>query len=240
MARHVHLLKFSRGSKCPSSPLPALSRNLYGGFDQLFIAGRWRSGRSDRANRDLNPWTGETLTEIAQATRDDLDEVYAAAKQAQPGWAAMLPSERAAVMRRAAAIMEARHDEIVWWLVHESGSTSLKAALEWQAVYGVSVRRRRCHISLKGEYCPTDAPGKESRVYRRPVGVVGLISPWNWPLQLTARSLFPALAVGNAVVVKPASDTPVTGGLMHAQDSRGSGTSARRAERDRRSRQRNR
>ena len=68
----------------------------YSGFEQLSIAGRWRNGRSDRANRDLNPWTGETLAEIAQATRDDLDEAYASAKQAQPGWAAMLPSERAA------------------------------------------------------------------------------------------------------------------------------------------------
>src|SRR4029078_9194446 len=59
--------------------------------------------------------------------------------------------------------------------------------------------------------------GKESRVYRKPVGVVGVISPWNWPLQLTARSLFPALAVGNAVLVKPASDTPITGGLLLAE-----------------------
>jgi acyl-CoA reductase-like NAD-dependent aldehyde dehydrogenase len=56
--------------------------------------GRWRSGRSDRANRDLNPWTGETVAEISQATRDDLDEAYAAAKEAQRGWAAMLPTER--------------------------------------------------------------------------------------------------------------------------------------------------
>ena len=70
---------------------------------------------------------------------------------------------------------------------------------------------------VEGRILPADAPGKESRVYRQPVGVVGVISPWNWPLQLTARSLFPALAVGNAVVVKPASDTPITGGLLHAK-----------------------
>jgi hypothetical protein len=67
------------------------------------------------------------------------------------------------------------------------------------------------------EILPVDLPGKESRVYKRPVGVVGVISPWNWPLHLTARSLFPALAVGNAVVIKPASDTPVTGGLLLAK-----------------------
>ena len=60
-------------------------------------------------------------------------------------------------------------------------------------------------------------PGKEGRVYRKPVGVVGIISPWNWPFQLTARSLIPVLALGNAAVIKPASDTPVTGGLLFAK-----------------------
>jgi aldehyde dehydrogenase (NAD+) len=197
--------------------LSATRTEPYSGFDQLFIAGRWRKGRSHRTNRDVNPWTMEILTEIPQATRDDLDEAYASAREAQRGWAAMLPSERAAVMRRAAAVMEARHDEIVWWLVHESGSTWLKASLEWQAVYGVLGEAAALPYLVEGRILPNDALGKESRVYRRPVGVVGVISPWNWPLQLTARSLFPALAVGNAVVVKPASDTPVTGGLLHAR-----------------------
>jgi len=70
---------------------------------------------------------------------------------------------------------------------------------------------------VEGRILPADIPGKESRMYRKPVGVVGVISPWNWPFQLTARSAAPALAVGNAVVVKPASDTPVTGGLLFAK-----------------------
>jgi len=188
----------------------------YSGFERLFVAGTWRNGRDERRNRDVNPWTGEVLAEISQATRADLDDAYASAKDAQPGWAAMLPGERSAVMRRAAAVMEARHDEIVWWLVHEAGSTWLKASLEWQAVHGVLQEAASLPYLVEGRILPADAPGKESRVYRQPVGVVGLISPWNWPLQLTARSLFPALAVGNAVVVKPASDTPVTGGLLPA------------------------
>jgi aldehyde dehydrogenase (NAD+) len=68
-----------------------------------------------------------------------------------------------------------------------------------------------------GRILPGDVPGKECRVYRQPVGVAGVISPWNWPLHLTARSVGPALAVGNAVVVKPSSDTPVTGGLLLAR-----------------------
>jgi aldehyde dehydrogenase (NAD+) len=189
----------------------------YSGFEQQFIAGRWRHGRAERATRDVNPWTGDVLVEIPQASRGDLDDAYAAAKEAQQSWGALTPGERAAVMRRAAAIMEARYDEIVSWLVREAGSTRLKASLEWQAVHGVLEEAASLPYFVEGRVLPADAPGKESRVYRRPVGVVGLISPWNWPLQLTARSLFPALAVGNAVVVKPASDTPVTGGLLAAR-----------------------
>jgi aldehyde dehydrogenase (NAD+) len=70
---------------------------------------------------------------------------------------------------------------------------------------------------VQGRILPSDIPGKENRVYRQPVGVVGVISPWNFPLHLSNRSVAPALAVGNAVVIKPASDTPVTGGLLLAK-----------------------
>lgn len=189
----------------------------YSGLDLLPIGGSWRRGRSERLNIDANPFTGETLIEIPQANSADLDEAFSAAKKAQPAWAAMLPSERAAIMRRAAAIMLERHEEIISWLIRESGSTRIKATLEWQAVQGVLEYAAGSAYGLEGRILPTDVPGKEGRVYRKPVGVVGVISPWNWPLHLTARSAIPALAVGNAVVIKPASDTPVTGGLLTAK-----------------------
>src|SRR4029453_9026468 len=70
---------------------------------------------------------------------------------------------------------------------------------------------------VEGPIVPTDIAGKESRVYRQPVGVVGMISPWNFPVHLCSRSIAPALALGNGVVIKPASDTPVTGGLLLAK-----------------------
>jgi len=181
------------------------------------LRGSWRRGSGKGINRDRNPYSGEVLVEIPQADRGDLDAAYTTAAEAQPAWAAMLPGERATVMRRAAAVMEARRDEIISWLIRESGSTRLKASLEWDAVHAVIEYAVGSCYALEGRILPADVPGKEGRVYRRPVGVVGIISPWNWPLQLTARSLFPALAVGNAIVVKPASDTPVTGGLLLAK-----------------------
>ncbi len=198
-------------------PVPAQPPEPYSGFDLQPLAGAWRRGGGKGVNRDRNPYTGEILVEIPQASREDLDAAYAAAAKAQPAWAGALPGERAAVIRRAAAVMEARREEIVSWLIRESGSTRLKASLEWETVHVVIEYAVGACYGLEGRILPADVPGKEGRVYRRPVGVVGVISPWNWPLQLTARSLFPALAVGNAVVVKPASDTPVTGGLLLAR-----------------------
>jgi aldehyde dehydrogenase (NAD+) len=187
---------------------------LYELSGSQFIGGQWRDGASGRLDADRDPYTGDVIAELMLADRDDLDRAYAAAAAAQPAWAAALPGDRAQVLRRAAQLLEARRDEIIRWLVREAGSTRIKASLEWAAVHAVIEDAAEMPYRVQGEILPVDLPGKESRVYRKPVGVVGVISPWNWPLQLTARSLFPALAVGNAVVVKPASDTPVTGGLL--------------------------
>jgi aldehyde dehydrogenase (NAD+) len=194
-----------------------LQARPYADFDTLPIAGRWRKGRSDKVNRDLNPYTGEVLVEIPQASRDDLDEAYAGAAKAQIAWADRLTGEQAEVMRRAAVVMEARREEIISWLIRESGSTRLKATLEWETGHAVMLEAASLPYLVEGRILPADVQGKESRVYRKPVGVVGVISPWNWPMQLTNRSLAPALAIGNAVMVKPASDTPVTGGLLLAR-----------------------
>ena len=193
------------------------SQSPYSNFDQLFINGQWRHGKGAKILRDLNPYDGSTLVEIPHANRDDLDEAYRGAAKAQHAWAVLIPGERAAIMRRAAQIMETRREEIVSWIIHESGGTRIKANLEWNAVHGVLLEATTLPYLVEGRILPADIPGKESRMYRKPVGVVGVISPWNWSFQLTARSAAPALAVGNAVVVKPASDTPVTGGLLFAK-----------------------
>ena len=151
------------------------------------------------------------------ADSSDVDDAYKSAIDAQPSWAQQLPDQRSEVLRRACDVMEADRDEIIRWIIRESGSTRIKASLEWSSVYAVIRDAVSMPYRMDGRILPADVPGKESRLYRKPVGVVGVISPWNWPFQLSARSVFPALAVGNSVVVKPASDTPVTGGLLLAR-----------------------
>lgn len=189
----------------------------YDEFDTMPIADRWRAGSSDKTKADTDPWSGDTLTEIRLANADDLDEAYAAAAEAQPDWAAQPPAERAGVMRTAADVLDARRDEVVRWLVRESGGTLAKAQLECDLVKSVLLEAASMPHHVEGRILPSDIPGKENRVYRRPAGVVAVISPWNFPMQLSNRSVAPALAVGNAVVLKPAGDTPVTGGLLLAR-----------------------
>ena len=189
----------------------------YDGFELQALAGTWRPGRSGRTTPDLDPWSGETLVEIPLANVTDLDDAFEAARAGQREWAEMVPAARAAVMLAAADIMTARREEIVGWLIREGGGTVVKAELELAVVQNGLREAAAMPHHVVGRIMPSDIPGKESRVYRVPVGVVSVISPWNFPMYLSNRSVAPALAVGNAVVLKPASDTPVTGGLLLAK-----------------------
>lgn len=195
----------------------AKASTRYGDFGLLPIAGKWREGASGRRLEVTNPFSGQKLLDIAMASKADLDEAYLAAAMAQPDWAAKGPGERAAVMHRAVAIFDARRDEIIDWLVRESGSTRIKAAIEWGSARAITLEAAGMPSRSHGRVLASDVPNKQSLVYRQPLGVVGVISPWNFPLHLSIRSVAPALALGNAVVVKPASDTPVTGGLLLAR-----------------------
>lgn len=189
----------------------------YAAFNQQFIAGVWRDGRDSAVLQVNNPFDGSLLTEIVQADREDLDEAYRQAAEAQKQWAATGPAERAAVLHRVVQIFDQRREEIIDWIIRESGSTRLKAQIEWGAARGITLESASFPARVHGRILPSNIPGKESRVYREPLGVVGVISPWNFPLHLSQRSVAPALALGNAVVIKPASDTPVSGGLLLAR-----------------------
>lgn len=185
--------------------------------DRQYIGGTWREGRSERTLTVTNPYDDTVLTSIRQATVADLDEAYRAAEAAQKEWSAQSPAARRQVIMRAAQILEERREEIVEWLVKESGSTVGKAQVEVSLAAGITLEASSFPTRVHGRIVESNTVGKELRVYRRPIGVVGVISPWNFPLHLSQRSVAPALALGNAVVLKPASDTPVTGGLILAR-----------------------
>ena len=194
-----------------------VTRQPYGPFDRMPVGGSWRRGSAGRELTDTDPWSGEVLASIPLASPADVEDAYAAAEAEQPGWAAAMPEQRAAVMRKAAEILQARHAEIARWVVRESGGTVAKVEVELGVVRAGFLEAAGMPHRVEGRILPSDIPGKENRVYRRPVGVVCLISPWDFPMYLTNRTLAPALALGNAVVLKPSPNTPVTGGLLLAK-----------------------
>lgn len=189
----------------------------YQDFHLQPLAGKWREGSSDKLRPVLNPYSGEELVSIRLANSEDLDKAYCMAQATQQEWANRAPSERASVLLQAVSIFDERKEEIIDWLIRESGSTRLKAMVEWSSARAITQEAASMPARAHGYTMASDIPGKENLVYRRPLGVVGVISPWNFPLHLSQRSVAPALALGNAVVIKPASDTPVTGGLLLAR-----------------------
>ncbi len=200
------------------SPTTHAAATFHGNdVSKQFIAGQWRDGAAGTTKQDVNPYDDAVVAEFALASEADLDEAYRAAAEAQKEWAAVGPGKRAAVLRRAAELLEERRAEIVDWLVKESGSTVIKANIEVSLAAGITQEAASFPSRVHGTIHPSNTPDREMRVYRKPVGVVGVISPWNFPLHLSQRSVAPALALGNAVVIKPASDTPVTGGTLIAR-----------------------
>ncbi|MCL4684408.1 aldehyde dehydrogenase family protein [Myxococcota bacterium] len=186
----------------------------YQNFHLQLLAGTWREGSGEESRPVVNPYSGETLTSIRSATADDLDAAYQAAAVAQVAWADTPPAERAALILRVVSIFDQRKEEIIDWLVRESGSTRLKATIELGLARAITLEAAGMPARARGGIMSSDTPGKQNFVYRQPLGVVGVISPWNFPLHLSQRSVAPAIALGNAVVIKPASDTPITGGLL--------------------------
>jgi aldehyde dehydrogenase (NAD+) len=113
--------------------------------------------------------------------------------------------------------MNLHKEEFVDWLVKESGSTRIKAKLDFQFGYEWLRHSVSYPSRVESKIVPCMIQGKESRLYRKPLGVIGTISPWNYPVMLTGRAVAPAIALGNAVVLKPATQTPVCGGLLFAK-----------------------
>ncbi len=193
------------------------SSGPYTGYDKLYINGRWVTGRSSRVVKVTDPYDGSVLTEVQAASEEDLNGAFESAKTAQRSWASVSPGRRAQVMRNAYDIVKARKHEICDWSSRESGSVPIKAEIEWQSVLDIMEQAMAAPYRVIGHIMPGNIPGKECRVYKKPLGVIAVIGPWDFAMHLSNRSIAPAVAVGNAVVLKPSSDTPVTGGLMLAK-----------------------
>ena len=163
----------------------------------------------------IEPATGQPIGGVSKATPEDIRVACGAALQAQSGWAVLPYAERAKVFRRAADLLEANRTEFSTWLVRETGGIAPKAMFEIDSVLHLCHEAAAMLTQPTGLVLPS-ASGVTSLARRVPHGVVGVISPFNFPFLLSSRAVLPALAAGNAVVLKPDPRTPVSGGVLLA------------------------
>jgi succinate-semialdehyde dehydrogenase/glutarate-semialdehyde dehydrogenase len=175
----------------------------------MYIDGKWTDADSGRTLGVINPATEEVIAEVAYGGRKEVRRALEAAHKAMAGWMKLTAWDRAKVLKRTAELMRERGDAIARTLTLEQGKplAESKAELlhsadtfEWYAEEG-----KRAY----GDVIPNSQPGKRHVTLKHPVGVVGAISPWNFPITLQARKIAPALAAGCTVVSKPASQTPL-------------------------------
>src|SRR5919205_209727 len=179
------------------------------------FTGQWSSAMGGEA-AVVEPATGEEIGQIGFAGPEDIARAAARASEAQRDWARRSYEERAAVLRRAGALWEEHAEEVEGWLVREAGSVPAKAATETHVAAQECYEAATLSSSPTGEILATAQP-RLSLSRRLPVGVVGVIAPFNVPLILGIRSVAPALALGNAVVFKPDPRTAVCGGVSVAR-----------------------
>jgi benzaldehyde dehydrogenase (NAD) len=163
----------------------------------------------------VEPATGLTLMHTAQADASDIAMACKAAALAQPAWAALGPRERAEVFRHAAGVAQQCFAELALHIARETGASLFKGEHEVREAIVLLHQAAGMLSQPHGLVLPSEA-GRLSYARRQPHGVVGVISPFNFPLVLSIRSVAPALAAGNAVVLKPDPQTPVSGGFIIA------------------------
>jgi succinate-semialdehyde dehydrogenase / glutarate-semialdehyde dehydrogenase len=177
---------------------------------RMYIDGTWCDAEKGRTLAVMNPATEETICDIAYGGRAETRRALEAAAKAMPAWMKLTAYDRAKILKKTADLMRDRADTIARTLTMEQGKPLAEAkaeilhsadTFEWFAEEG-----KRAY----GQVIPNSVPGKRHMTIKHPVGVVGAISPWNFPITLQSRKIAPALAVGCTVVSKPASQTPLS------------------------------
>lgn len=177
---------------------------------QGLVDGQWQAARSGESFAVTNPATGETLTSVPRFGLEETEQAIAAADRALPAWRSKTAKERATILRRWYELMMAHQEDLATILTHEQGKSLAEARgevayaasfLEW---FGEEAKR------VYGDVIPGFTADRRLLVFKQPIGVVAAITPWNFPIAMITRKVGPALAAGCTVVIKPASETPLS------------------------------
>jgi acyl-CoA reductase-like NAD-dependent aldehyde dehydrogenase len=178
--------------------------------ESMYLDGEWRPSLSGETFEAVSPATGEVIATVPQGDREDARTAIAAARAAAPGWGRLTAFERAAFMHRVGDVIESRREELARTLtldqgkpLHSEAQDEVTELVDYWRMAAEDAKR------LGGELPNSFSPGKRIMLVRRPRGVVGVISPWNWPYTMPAELIAPALACGNTVAWTPAPTTAV-------------------------------
>jgi benzaldehyde dehydrogenase (NAD) len=183
----------------------------------MFVGGAFRPPVAGGTIDVRDKASGEIFATAGRATAADVDTAVEAAKAAQPGWAARTYAERAALLRAVAGVLADQAKPMRDLIIRETGCIGGKADYEIGAAASELTEAAALASRATGEVLPTGHPGRFSLSERLPLGLVGAITPWNFPLVLGMRVIAPAIALGNVVLIKPSPETPVSGGLAIAE-----------------------
>jgi acyl-CoA reductase-like NAD-dependent aldehyde dehydrogenase len=179
---------------------------------QLLIGNQWRDAADGGVYEDSNPATGAKIADVADATREDVDAAVAAARRAFDAgrWPTMAASRRAKIVYKIAQLIAERASDIALMEVRDNGKALATAKGELGAIVDCFEFYAGAATKNFGETLPPPLPTYLANTVREPVGVVGAIVPWNFPLLLASWKVAPALATGCTIVLKPSSVTPLT------------------------------
>jgi acyl-CoA reductase-like NAD-dependent aldehyde dehydrogenase len=192
---------------------PGTQSFLNSGRKQLYINGKWENALKDQTFQTLNPASGEVLAEVALAGLEDVERAVHAARAAleHGPWSTMSGESRGRLLNKVADLIELYADELAELETLDNGKP---LRVSRQGDIPAAVKHFRYYAGwagkIEGSTIPVSLPNQFVYTLREPVGVVGLIIPWNFPLLMCAWKLAPALACGNTVILKPAEETPLT------------------------------
>jgi succinate-semialdehyde dehydrogenase/glutarate-semialdehyde dehydrogenase len=185
------------------SPIPNLPT-------QLFLGGEWRDASDGGTFEVFNPATGDVLAKVASATVEDGRAAIDAAEAAFPAWAELKPRERGEILRKAFELMIAQQEELARLVTMENGKALTDARGE--IAYAAEFFRWNAEEAVRnlGQVSRGPSTGARILVQHKPAGIAVLVTPWNFPAAMATRKIGPALAAGCPVILKPASETPLT------------------------------
>jgi len=176
-----------------------------------YVGGEWVDAASGETFESVNPANGETIGVFPRSSAEDVDRAVAAAKSAYEEWRLVPAPRRGEILYRFANLLMEEKEELTNLMAHEMGKVKAEAGGDVQEAIDMSLYMAGEGRRLFGQTTPSELRDKFNMSVRMPIGVVGVITPWNFPIAIPSWKIAPALVAGNTIVFKPASDTPLLG-----------------------------